>query len=159
MSSISADRRHLELRAKRSLRALNNQISLLSHHVSSTAQIKDIDLDTLDYLSQHGAGTPSGLAQGIGVHPATMTGILDRLERGGWILRERDTTDRRAVLVEIDPRRNADLVGLYAGMDAAMNEVVAGFTDQELDVVIAFLERATAAGVGATERMSGRERP
>jgi DNA-binding MarR family transcriptional regulator len=154
MSSVPTGRRHLELRTKRSLRELNNQISLLSHQVSSTAQIKDIDLDTLDYLSQHGAKTPSGLAQGIGVHPATMTGILDRLERGGWIVRERDTTDRRAVLVTIDPRRNSDIVNLYAGMDAAMNEVVAGFTDQELDVVVAFLERATAAGVRATEQMS-----
>lgn len=138
---------------KQSLRELNNQIALLSHRVGTTAGIKDIDLDTLDHLSQYGAATPGGLAQSLGVHPATMTGILDRLERGGWVLRERDDTDRRAVRIRIDPRRNADLTNLYAGMDAAMTEVVAAFTDQQLEVVIDFLQRSTAAGARSTQAL------
>ena len=29
-----------------------------------------------------------------------MTGIIDRLERGGWIGRERDPADRRGVVVQ-----------------------------------------------------------
>jgi DNA-binding MarR family transcriptional regulator len=34
--------------------------------------------------------SPSVLARRAGLHPATMTGILDRLERGRWITRDRD---------------------------------------------------------------------
>jgi MarR family len=29
-----------------------------------------------------------------------MTGVIDRLERGGWVVRERDPDDRRGVVVQ-----------------------------------------------------------
>ena len=48
-------------------------------------------------------------------HPATITGILDRLERGRWVARERDPTDRRAVVVRALRDRNAELFHLYSG--------------------------------------------
>jgi DNA-binding MarR family transcriptional regulator len=35
----------------------------------------------------------------VGVHLATMTGILNRLEEAGWVTRERSASDRRAVVV------------------------------------------------------------
>ena len=61
--------------------------------------------------------------------PATITGILDRLERGGWVARERDPSDRRAVLVRALPDRNADLMRLYSGMSASMNKLLAAYAD------------------------------
>src|SRR3954447_12604387 len=124
MENTANDRRHRILALKAALREVNNQISLLSHRVSTRAALNTIDLNTLDYLSQHGEMSASALARGIGLHPATMTGVLDRLEKGGWIARSRSDSDRRAVVVGIDPRRNADLFALYAGMDSAMNGVV-----------------------------------
>jgi DNA-binding MarR family transcriptional regulator len=152
MTNVSSERRHLVVRVKRTLRKVNNQVSLLSHRVSAAVEIKDIDLDTLDYLSQHGPKTASGLARGVGLHPATMTGVLDRLEKGGWIVRTRDADDRRSVLISIEPARNADMVKLYAGMDSEMDEVVASFSDSELGVIADFLERTAAAGARSTEQ-------
>jgi DNA-binding MarR family transcriptional regulator len=153
MDTVSRARRHRVVLLKRALREVNNQISLLSHRVSTRAEIKDIDLDTLDYLSQHGPLSATSLATGIGIHPATMTGVLDRLEKGGWILRERGSSDRRAILVRIDPTRNSDLLGLYAGMDSGMDDVVASFTDEQLDVITDFLRRTAEAGHTATEEL------
>jgi DNA-binding MarR family transcriptional regulator len=95
----------------------------------------------------------SALAKGIGLHPATMTGVLDRLEKAGWILRERAEHDRRAIQVGIDPRRNADLVKLYSGMDSAMDDVVAEFTDEQLDLITTFLRRTAEAGLASTEEL------
>jgi DNA-binding MarR family transcriptional regulator len=138
---------------KRTLREVNNQISLLSHRVSTRAAVKDIDLDTLDYLSQQGPLTATALARGIGLHPATMTGVLDRLEKSGWILRSPVAADRRASLVSIDPKRNADLYELYAGMDAAMDEVLAPFTDDELETITRFLRLTADAGRSSTEEL------
>jgi DNA-binding MarR family transcriptional regulator len=46
--------------------------------------------------------TPTAIAQRIRVPvtTATVTGVLDTLERGGWLIRTRHPTDRRRVLVE-----------------------------------------------------------
>ncbi len=41
------------------------------------------------------------LAGEIGLPPSTLTGILDRLTAGGWLERETDPEDRRAVVMKI----------------------------------------------------------
>ena len=46
----------------------------------------------LELINRLGPLSPSALAKEAGLHPATLTGILDRLERGGWLHRERDPT-------------------------------------------------------------------
>src|SRR5690349_9756026 len=105
MESISSDeprqRRRLTSAIKESLRQLTVQLSLLNHHVGVHVDLKDVDIDCLDLIGRHGPISPSALARRAGLHPATMTGILDRLQRGGWIVRERDpdSADRRAVMV------------------------------------------------------------
>ena len=91
-------RRQLIRAIKESLRELSNQLSLLNHHVSAHIDLNDTDLDCLELINRHGPLKPSALARRAGLHPATITGILDRLERGGWVARERDPSDRRAVV-------------------------------------------------------------
>ena len=97
---------------------LRVQLALLNHQVGPHLEIHDVDLDCLDIISRHGPLSPSALAPPASLHPATMTGILDRLEKGGWIIRERDPEDRRAVAVRALPDRGAELFGLFAGMKA-----------------------------------------
>jgi DNA-binding MarR family transcriptional regulator len=75
-----------------------------------------------------------------------MTGILDRLERGGWVVRERDPADRRGVTIRILRERGAEVLGLYAGMNTALDEICAGYRDDELAVLAGFLRRTAAAG-------------
>jgi DNA-binding MarR family transcriptional regulator len=79
-----------------------------------------------------------------------MTGVLDRLERGGWIVRERDPGDRRAVVVRARRERGAELFQLYAGMNGAMDELLAGYDDAELELLEGFLHRTAEAGRNAT---------
>src|SRR5215216_4683948 len=83
-------RRRLSTEIKESLRELSIQLSLLNHQVVAHLGLKDGDLQCLDLINRHGPLSPSALARRAGLHPATITGILDRLERGGWVARERD---------------------------------------------------------------------
>jgi DNA-binding MarR family transcriptional regulator len=76
-------RRQLTRAIKESLRELSNQLSLLNHHVGARIDLNDTDLDCLELVNRHGPLNPSALARHAGLHPATITGILDRLERGG----------------------------------------------------------------------------
>jgi Transcriptional regulators len=140
---------------KRSLRELNNQIALLSRQIGSRAEMRDVDLDCLDYLSREGAMSPTALARGAGVHPATLTGILDRLERGGWIVRDRDPNDRRAVLVRSLPERTAEMFRLYSGMNRRMDAICSGYDDEQLTVIDEFLRRVAEAGRAETDVLAG----
>ena len=155
ISSTDSDRQRLTASIKQSLRALSIQLSLLNHQVGAHAGLNDVDLDCLDLVARHGPLSASALAQRAALHPATMTGILDRLERGGWVVRERDPSDRRAVVVRALRDRNAELVRLYAGMNSSMNEICAGYDDAQLEVLADFLRRTVDAGREATEKLAG----
>lgn len=148
-------RRRSSLAIKESLRDLRVQLSLLNHRVGARLDLKDVDLDCLDLVARHGPLSPSALARCAGLHPATMTGILDRLERGGWVARERDPSDRRAVLVRVLHDRNADLLRLYSGMNASMDRICAGYGDAELELLADFLRRTADAGRDATDELAG----
>jgi DNA-binding MarR family transcriptional regulator len=162
MTSISStdsdaprDRRRLTASIKQSLRALSIQLSLLNHQVGAQVGLNDVDLDCLDLIARHGPLSPSALAQRAALHPATMTGVLDRLERAGWIARDRDPSDRRAVVVRPLRDRNAELARLYSGMSSSMSEICAGYEDKELEVLADFLRRTVEAGRKATDKLAG----
>jgi len=150
MSHVTSEdgrsRRQVTTQIKDGLRDLHNQLSTLNRQVGVQLAIKDTDMDCLDLISRHGPISPSALARRAGLHPATMTGILDRLERAGWIARERDAADRRAVTVRALPDRGREVYRLFAGMNAAMDSICADYDQQQLELLAGFLHKITDAG-------------
>jgi DNA-binding MarR family transcriptional regulator len=69
-----------------------------------------------------GAQTAGAIARRTGLTPASVTGLLDRLERKGFARRHRHGADGRRVLVEINQEHVASfgafLVDFMAGLDA-----------------------------------------
>jgi DNA-binding MarR family transcriptional regulator len=147
-------RRRLSNEIKESLRELSTQLALLNHQVVSRLGLNDGDLQCLDLISRRGPLGPSALARRAGLHPATVTGILDRLERGGWIARERDPADRRAVTVRALRDRGAELFRLYSAMNTSMDDIVAQYTDSELQFLASFIRSTTRAGQDATSQLA-----
>jgi DNA-binding MarR family transcriptional regulator len=161
MSSVSPERAEEIRRRQRSsaqvresLRELRIQLSLLNYRIGSQLDLKDVDLDCLDILDVYGPLSPSALARRAGLHPATMTGVLDRLERGGWIARERDASDRRAVVVRILSDRYAELMRFYSPMNRSMNKILAKYSDSELEAIADFMRRTVDAGRSATDELT-----
>ncbi len=137
------------------MRELGIQLSRLNRHVGAHLDLRDVDFDCLNLISRHGPLGPSALARLAGLHPATITGILDRLERAGWVARDRDPSDRRAVLVGARRDRGADVSRLYQGMSTSMNKICAGYENTQLEVIADFLRRAASAGQDATDELAG----
>ncbi|MBF6223203.1 MarR family transcriptional regulator [Nocardia abscessus] len=147
-------RRRLTARVKGSLRDVRSQLALLNRQVGTHLDLKDIDFDCLDLINSHGPLSPSALAKQAGIHPATLTGILDRLERAGWIMRERATGDRRAVLVRSRPERLGEVYGLLSGMNTAVDNLCADYTPDQLGLLADFLDRVIIAGREAVEGLA-----
>jgi DNA-binding MarR family transcriptional regulator len=127
------------------------QLTLLNHRVGTRLDLRDGDLGCLDLIDRHGPLSPGELARRAGLHPATVTGVLDRLERGGWIARDRHPSDRRGVLVRPVRERRGEILGLYAGMNAALDAICADYDEDQLGVVADFLRRTADAGRTAAD--------
>ena len=150
----AARRRRLDRELRASLRDVTVQLSLLNHQVRGHLELKGTDLECLDLISREGPLSPSALARRAGLHPATLTGILDRLERGGWIVRERDPDDRRGVLIRAERARGAEVLRLYSGMNSAMDQILAEYDEAELELLAGFLRRTAEAGRVAAEELA-----
>jgi DNA-binding MarR family transcriptional regulator len=137
------------------LRELTVQLHLLNHQVSDRIGLQHVDLECLDLISRTGPLTPSALARSADLHPATVTGVADRLENGGWIRREKVPADRRAVLLVADAERAVQIMRLYQPLRDAVEGICADFAPAQLETIAAFLARAAAAGRLATDDLAG----
>jgi DNA-binding MarR family transcriptional regulator len=151
-------RRRLNRAIKEALRDLGGELSRLNQSVGGRLDLKGSDLECLDLVTRQGPLSPSELARRAGLHPATMTGVLDRLERAGWIVRDRDPADRRGVLIRAQRGRGAEVLRLYlvdSGMNAALDEICAQYSAEELELLAGFLRRTADAGRTAAARLAG----
>jgi DNA-binding MarR family transcriptional regulator len=135
------------------MRELSSQLSRLNQTVGGCIGLALSDLGVLDLVARHGPLTPSALSSISGLSPATMTGVLDRLESEGWVRRERDPDDRRKVNIHAVTKRSAEVFGYYQGMQNRMRQICADYTDEQLAVLIDFVTRTAEAGTGATAEL------
>ena len=80
-------------------------------HALSTA-LADLDLpaadiDVLAILADGAGRTVGALATATATRPSTLTSLLDRLIRRGYIARELDPADRRSFLISLTPAGRA----------------------------------------------------
>lgn len=54
----------------------------------------------LGCLALEGKLSQTDLAERMGIEPPTLVGVLDRMERDGWIRRDGDKTDRRRKFIQ-----------------------------------------------------------
>lgn len=140
-------------RLQTGLRRLGQGLHQLNGAVGSQVKLLAIDLSVLDLVDREGPLSPRDITDRTGIHPATLTGILDRLEQGSWLVRQPDRADRRRTLVEAVPDRGGELVRLYAPMSKAIAELCREYSPNELAVIVDFIEKAASAGDEATQRV------
>lgn len=114
------------------------------------------DLLCLEMISANEPLTAGQLAGLVQLTPGAVTGVLDRLERGGFIKRDRDPDDRRRLVVRLDPARQRDMARLLDPLAGALAEITPGMSDADLRRITDFLARLHPAIGRELERMRPR---
>jgi DNA-binding MarR family transcriptional regulator len=104
------------------------------------------------------------LSEQLGHDMGALTRVVDQLERRGFVRRERSRRDRRAVEIAITPAGRRQAKSAKRVLLELLNQLVAPFSEREIDTLIALLQRLMqhlqrAAGVEAAVPPPATRRP
>jgi len=103
----------------------------------------------LGLLRDRGAMSPSTIGERLIVTRATVTGVVDSLEKRGFVRRTAHPEDRRSHLVEITDDGLRVIQQVRALVHTSETEWLAGFSDDELRALIATLHRMQDAVISS----------
>jgi len=85
--------------------------------------------------------SPTLIARTLGVTKATMTGLLDGLERDGFIKRNHSKTDRRKISVELTRKGFKYLEKIIPNHVKKVTSLVKGLSKAEMRILIDLLDK------------------
>lgn len=95
------------------------------------------------------AARPHALIQHLGISSASVTAMIDKLERTGRIVRHEVAGDRRAVSVTATPLAKREMRTTFEELDELMEAAVERLSPSEINHIEAFLEVVTDAVEGS----------
>lgn len=88
--------------------------------------------------------SPADLAEMAGVTRATMTGLIDTLAKDGWVRREPDPVDRRAMLVHLTAEGDAFTREILPGYFQRVTAIMAPLSGTEKNQLMQLLGKVRA---------------
>lgn len=107
----------------------------------------------IDELMRSGPMTAGELGEKTALAPASVTGLIDRLEAKGFALRVKDPEDGRRVLVKHDPKGLRTFVPLFEDWVRELHGIFARYSVAELETILDFMKVTSEKQLGAAMRL------
>lgn len=111
------------------------------------------DLNALAVIMEHTAKnqvvTPGVLRRELHLSSPATTALIDRLDKSGHVMRERQGPDRRQVQLRMTPKAYRDGGAMFLPLARHMGAAMAGFTPAELETATRFITAMIDATVKA----------
>jgi DNA-binding MarR family transcriptional regulator len=122
--------------------------------------LTSFDFDAVQYLAEAGPVPAGRIAEAMGITTGAVTGLVDRLERAGWVERARHEVDRRQVVVQVTASRRDALDADRTLRERLLGEALADLDHTAVQEAAGILDAASAQLlVGAGELGSQRGAP
>lgn len=108
-------------------------------------QLGTSDLAVIGHLYQDGPLTPRELGMRMEMTSGTMTALLDRVEKAGFLTRNKNPRDRRSLLITTTPAGQHAMQWVNDHFDTAIREALTAIPDlatDHLDTVLGRLSHA-----------------
>jgi len=139
----------------------NSDATVLFHAaVASYLGLHPTDYKVLGIIEQRGALNAREISEHTGLAPASVTDLIDRLERKGYVQRAPDPHDRRCIRVTPAEQWLAAPRSLLESTRRSVARLFERYSDSELRVIADFLARnaerlraeTKKLGIAATDR-------
>ena len=152
MSSSKA-RAALLQELEEAMRRSSAQGVMFGQAVANMAGISNSDMECMDILNLEGRVTAGRLAEVTGLTTGAITGVVDRLEKAGYVRRERDESDRRKVFISVIEEKAAEIGKFYVPMQQAMYKLWSSYSEDELRLLLRFANDGYRGVLEATEAL------
>lgn len=153
---MSSDRIELVDQVLWRSRELSTETVMFHAAIAERRGLSAVETKVLDYLARLGPLTPKDLADYSGLAPASVTALIDRLERKEVLTRKPHPRDRRRVLVELDQAKASASLPLWDDLVGAVRERCEHYSEQQLETIVDFLGAAAAITHESTTRLTSR---
>jgi DNA-binding MarR family transcriptional regulator len=100
------------------------------------------DHKALGFIERAGTMTAGQLAELTGLTTGAITGIIDRLEKAGFVQRIRSIHDRRQVMIQPIPERAQAIHQLFESIGQSMMELTEQYSDRDLAIIHDYLTQS-----------------
>jgi DNA-binding MarR family transcriptional regulator len=126
------------------LRQIIRAIDLHSKKLERESGLTGPQLLVMQIIFEEGPLTSGGLARSVSLSQATVTTILDRLEKKGYLTRERDTEDKRKVWVQLSGEGKKVLQHAPTLLQESFVSSFAQLKDWEQSLILSSLQRVAS---------------
>jgi DNA-binding MarR family transcriptional regulator len=138
-------------------RASSTQTVFLHQVIAQSVGLNATDTKCVDLIlrAPDGMLTPGQLSVMTGLTTGAITHIVDRLERRGFVERQRDHADRRRVYLRVVPESLTPLLPKYELVGKRHQELLKDYTTEQLLLIIDYLEKRGEVSRKIFEEMIG----
>jgi len=131
---------------------------MFNQAVADHLELHPTDVQCLNLLTAESGPFATGrIAELTGLTSGSATRLVDRLEKAGYVVRRRDTADRRRVLVEAVPEAMRDLMALWAELGEGWRAMFADYTEDELALLYRHMQRTVELSRQQIAHLRGKE--
>jgi DNA-binding MarR family transcriptional regulator len=141
VSSVPDDRTVITRRVMVALRRIIRTVDLHSRALARGHGLTGPQLLVLKVIGERARPTMGEIAEAVHLSQATITGVLDRLERKGLVQRTRDDPDRRKIRVVATPAAEAVLAKAPPLLQESFAVGFASLQEWEKAQILSSLER------------------
>jgi DNA-binding MarR family transcriptional regulator len=122
------------------IRSMIQSNLMFKNAIASKMNLNITDTECLDFLVQTGSSTAGDLARVTGLTTGAVTSVIDRLEKGEFVKRERNPDDRRKVMVVLIPAKNKSMMNYYDQLNDEIHKSLSEFSKKELKILISCMK-------------------
>lgn len=125
------------------LRHFSTDTILFHQAVAERLGLNSTDHKCLDIILRNQPITAGKLSELTGLTTGTVTGVIDRLEKAGYVFREKDQEDRRKVMIRVHTKKaESEIMSNLQSFGQSMKAMLEQYDNEQIKLLFDFFERS-----------------